>query len=137
MRLFLRMTGMIMAWSIVAGLIIGADIGLFYVAHFTKVCTPFGALLALIAVVVALAFGEVRNHRRFKLTIAVCTSALPACVTLIMVWLALAFHPIGVDDVVMLLAVVSLFPCVIFFSQLAARHYLREISPRKRKQKPA
>ena len=140
LRMFLLFTGLFLAWSIVVGHINYSG-RLYLVVNFVKICTLFGAFLGLKAVVVALLFGEVRNPRRFKLTVAVCTSALPAFITAFLMELAITGLPIefggraSID--IQALALMSVFPCVIWFSQIVARKYLREISPRKRKVKPA
>ena len=140
LRMFLRFIGLILAWSIVVG-IINYSARFYLVAHFAKICTLFGAFLGLIVVVVALLFGEVRNPQGFKLTAAVCTSALPACLTALMMSVAFIGLPtefgVSVSEGIRALALMSIFPCVIWFSQIVARQYLREISARKRKQKPA
>ena len=146
LRLLLRFTGLFLAWSIIVGLIHYSG-RVYLVVHFAKICTLFGAFLGLIAVVVALLFGEVRNPRAFKLTLALCTSAMPACLTVLMMSLAMMMSfaimslppelGISVSDAIRGLALMSISPCVIWFSQIVARYYLREISPRKRKQKPA
>ena len=140
LRMFLRFACLFLAWSIIVGLINYS--GRFYlVAHFAKICTLFGAFLGSIALVVALLFGEVRNTRRFKLTVALCTSAWPACLTALMMSLAFMSLPmesgVSASEGFRALALMSVFPCAIWFSQVVARQYLREISPRKRKRKPA
>ena len=140
LRMFLRFTGLFLAWSIAVGAIIySARFSL--VLNFAKICTPFGALLGLIAIVVALLFGEVRNPRGFKLAVAFCTSILPACLTALMIRLVFMSLPlefaISASDAIWALAPMSIFPCVIWFSQIAARKYLRDISLEKRKRKTA
>lgn len=133
--MFLRFTGLFLAWSIVVGAIIySARFNL--VLDFAKICTPFGALLGLIAVVVALLYGEDCNPKGFKQTLAVCTSALPACLVVYFLPIVSLFW-VNTSGVIYLLALLSIFPCVIWISQIVAGKYLREISPRKRKQKPA
>ena len=133
--MFLRITGLMVAWSAVLCLLINHGANLQYLLNFATIGALFGALLGLIAVVVALLFGEVRDHGQFKLTLAVCTSVLPAGLAAFVLHLASAFG-VSVKEFIYVLAIVSILPCVIWFSQLVARQYLREIAPRKRKQKP-
>ena len=132
--MFLRFTGLFLAWSIVVGLVIYAA-RFNVMLSFAIVSTWFGALLGLIAVAVALLYGDVHNHREFKKTLAVCTSALPAYLVAFFLHIASLFGISSSADVIFSLSIVSVFPITILFSQIVARHYLREISPRK--QKPA
>ena len=134
-RMLLRFTGLVLAWSILVSLVIGTDTGYNHVVNFARIGALFGAFLGLIAVVVALIIGEVRDHGQFKLTLALFTSLLPGFLVIFLLHLASAFG-ISASEFIYLLVILSILPCVIWFSQIVARQYLREISPRKRKQKP-
>ena len=142
LRLFLRMTGLTLLWCAAVGVANHAAVGRWptvelAVAFLVK-CAKAGAVLGLIAVVVALLFGQVQNPRRFKFAMALCISALPACLTifsLIMIWIYSV--ELSFTDVINVLPLLSNLPFAYWFSQIVAGKYLREISPRKRKQKPA
>ena len=134
-RMFLRFTGLFLVWSIVVGVIIHSA-GFHLVLNFAKIGALFGAFLGLIAVVVALLYGDVRNHKGFKQTIVVCTSALPACLVAFLLHILSAVE-VNASGAIYSLAILSVLPCVVWISRIVARKYLREISPRKRKQKPA
>ena len=140
-RMFLRFSGLFLLWSIVVGPVLGTRGGFAYASKFATIGALFGLLLATIAVVVALLYGEVRDRGRFKLAVGISTSALPACLTAAVISLTKMSLPIefevSVSESIRALALMSMLPCVIWFSQIAARRYLREISPRKRKQKSA
>ncbi len=136
LRMFLRMTGMILAWSVVLSLLTGHGAGFYHVLNFATIGAFFGALLGLIAVVVALLFGEVYDHGQFKLTLAIFTSLLPAFLVLLFLGIASAYR-VSASEFIFVLAIVSILPCVIWFSQIVARQYLQEIAPRKRKEKPS
>ena len=141
-RMFLRLTGLFLAWCLAVGGFNHAATGdwptINHILDFTISCAQLGALLGAIAVAVAILFGEVRNPQRFKLALAICVSVLPASATVFMLFLIMAFMPdLALAEAVLLLPTLSSVPLVVWFSQIVARHYLREISPRKRKQKPA
>lgn len=141
LRLFLRMTGLTVLWCAAVGLANHAAEGswptIAQTVAFLVNCAKAGAVLGLIAVAVALLFGRVNNVRRFKLAMALCISALPACFTfiiLIMLWMYSV--ELSFTDVIQLLPLLSNLPFAYWFSQIVARKYLREISSEKRKAKP-
>ncbi|MDE2637065.1 MAG: hypothetical protein OXI30_11945 [Chloroflexota bacterium] len=141
-RLFLRMVGLTLLWCVAVGVANHAAEGHWptveHAFSFLVTCTKAGAVLGVIALVVALAFGRVRNPRRFKLAMALCICALPACATtfiLIIIW---AFSSeLSIAGYIHLLLICSNLPFALWFSQIAARKYLRDISSEKRKGRPA
>ncbi len=140
-RLFLRMTALTLLWCVAAGVA-----NLVTNRHWPTIegtvsflgeCSKAGAVLGLIAVAVALLFGRVRDPLGFKSALAVCVSALPACLTLVLLFLILAYSSdMSLDDAIWAMVMLSNLPFACWFSQIVARKYLREISPEKRKAKP-
>ena len=141
-RLFLRMMGLTLLWCVAVGVANHAAEGhwptIGNAVAFIVECAKAGAILGLIAVVVALLFGRVHNPRRFKLAMALCISALPVGFTifsLMMIWMVSG--ELSFTDVIRLLPILSNLPFAYWFSQIVARKYLRDISPETRKGKPA
>ena len=97
-----------------------------------------GAVLGSIAVAIAFLFGGVQDPSRFKLAMALCICAFPACLTLLLLILILTFSSdMSLADAIRVLPLMSNLPFAYWFSQIVARKYLREVSPEKRKGKPA
>ena len=119
LRLFLRFTGLFLVWSIVVGIITNSA-RFYLVLNFAKIGALFGAFLGLIAVVVALLYGEVRNHKGFKQTLVVCTSALPACLVAFLLHI-LSSVEVNTSGSIYSLAILSVFPCVVWISRIVAR----------------
>ena len=137
--MILRMTGLCLIWYIIAFSLFDVFEGeppqLDLILESAMPYIQIGALLGLIAAAVGILFGEVRNPLRFKLAVAIFTSVLPASFTIVALLYMLASE-LSSAEVLFLLIFMSNIPCVLWFSQIVARIYLREISPRKRKVNP-
>ena len=141
LRMFLRMTALTLLWCMAVGVANLAAEGHWPTSEHTFAflvdCAKAGAVLGLIAVAVALLFGGVHNPGRFKLAMALCISALPACLTIfILIMISMFSVKLSFTDVIQLLPLLSNLPFAYWFSQIVARKYLGEISPGKRKQRP-
>ena len=142
LRMFLRMAGLTLLWCVAVGAANHAAAGDWLTFEHTVAnlldCAKVGALLGVIAVAVALLFGCLHNPGRFKLVMALGICALPACMTIFALCLISIFSvEWSFTSVFQSLTLLSNLPFAYWFSQIVARKYLREISPRKRKVKSA
>ena len=134
--------GLTLLWSVTFGIVNNAPLGywptLEDIVAFVLLSAKAGSVLGLIAVTIALLFGRVQDPSRFKLAMALCICAFPACFTLILLILTLTFSSdMSLSDAIRLLPLFSNLPFAYCFSQIVARKYLSDISPDKRKAKPA